>query len=104
MRKQTKKMMIKRLERGGEKNTENMAHARRLGRSAARDPHPHRICGCICIYASRPLRWLLVHGHMYAIRDNTKQSARRALHRKRIPLSLLYLYLKQGKRVTPVHA
>ena len=58
----------------------DMVNARRLCRGAARNPHPHPID--IHAHISFPL---LVHGHVHAIRDNTEQLARHALHRKRIP-------------------
>ena len=82
-----------------------MAHARRLRCGAARDPHPHRNLTGVTIRAP-----LFVHGHVHAIRDDAKERARRALHRKHVPTTTVARlrgttrHLEQGKRVTAVRA
>ena len=84
-----------------------MVNARRLCRGAPRNPHPHRID----IHARISLL-LLIYSHVHAIRDDTEQLARRALHRKRIPAPLGLQPrgrgsrgdLEQGERVATVRA
>jgi hypothetical protein len=70
--------MQHREENGGGVGKRDMAHARRFCCGAPRNPHPHRN---LSIQISS---FLFVYGHVYAIRDDAKERARGALHRKHV--------------------
>ena len=87
-----------------------MAHVRRFRCGAPRNPHPHRNLTSLTIRISP----LLVHGHVHAIRDDAKERARSALHRKHVPTATVTgccrfrgistRHLAQGERITAVRA
>jgi hypothetical protein len=76
----------------------DMEDARWLRRGTPRNPHTHGIR--VGIYVS------FVHGHVHAIRDNAKQLASRAFHRKYIPMDAprRRRRFEKSERIVPVHA
>jgi hypothetical protein len=63
---------------GGGGGKETWAHARRFCCGSPRNPHPH------LNLAIRIPSFLFVYGHVYTMRNDSKERARRALHRKHV--------------------